>query len=452
MPRRPSYGYDYGYDEPSYPRGGDRILDLMMQHNRERQATAGQGWAGIGEAVAGIGQEVGGILATREAKKKLAARDIAWDADIDKWKQTGDTVELQKRATKRYGPDGPKHFEGVISAAKLDREVRANNLEENRKRLGTSLKYFDSMPNELKAKHYQDFARAAAPTLQALGMPLDSLPAEWSADYAPQIGALRQAITGEKPEAPVRVAQGEALVDLKTGKPVYQAKPKPEPPPKTQAVGGKIMQWNPATNHYDIPLGASEAALTRQAKAAAAGKGGDEEVQGYLDALGRGDMGLEGVPPKYRGAVVARADKQGVDTRTTKQREIDSTAQGAMASLDQIEEQAKGTMTATSGPMAAVAGRAQSIGNALGLAPQTRLWEAQTAKLSQIARQLGEKGNLSDSDIKRIQGLLPGLTDPVDIRDKKLADIREIFEAAFKGKVSKHVTFRPSGTDDEPTR
>jgi hypothetical protein len=92
---------------------------------------------------------------------------------------------------------------------------------------------------------------------------------------------------------------------------------------------------------------------------------------------------------------------------------------------------------------------AGTLANKFNLSESVKLWDAQTAKLSMFARQMGEKGALSDGDVKRVQGLIPKRDDTVAVRDKKLADLREIIENGLREKVSKHVTLGAKKADKQ---
>jgi hypothetical protein len=165
----------------------------------------------------------------------------------------------------------------------------------------------------------------------------------------------------------------------------------------------------------------------------------EAEIGAYVDALGAGDYTIDKVPPTIQRQVMVEAQKRGLDVRTSKQKDLDSSAEQTIESLAQLREQAQRTMTATTGPGAVVQGKLQGALNYVGLADETRKWEKQAAKLSLLARQLGEKGVLTDRDVERVVNMLPGLTDKASIRDKALQDIEDIIFAGLRGRVSSRV-------------
>lgn len=51
-----------------------------------------------------------------------------------------------------------------------------------------------------------------------------------------------------------------------------------------------------------------------------------------------------------------------------------------------------------------------------------------------LAKQLGNTGNPSDSDMKRAENLIPSLTDPADVRDKKISNLTNLLQSISEQK------------------
>lgn len=60
--------------------------------------------------------------------------------------------------------------------------------------------------------------------------------------------------------------------------------------------------------------------------------------------------------------------------------------------------------------------------------PKAARLQAKVAALANLARSLGEKGTLTDDDIKRVAGSTPSLRDPKNIAEIKLSDLEKIFQ------------------------
>lgn len=162
-----------------------------------------------------------------------------------------------------------------------------------------------------------------------------------------------------------------------------------------------------------------------------------KEVEAETQAVLNGNKSIENVPAKLQSQVTRALQAQGGDTRTSKQKGIDADAQSILTSLDQLEEISKRINTHDSQAVALAAGGWNRLTGPLS--EDVRLFDSQSAKLSQLARRMGEKGTLTDKDIVRVQNLLPGLTDDAAVAQKKLKDVREILVAGFRETVSKKV-------------
>lgn len=444
----PSYRDPYaGAQRAPFIPGGS-IRDLLLERGRiaaDRAYQSGNIW---GPALAQIGATLGGGLmqyaSQREEKKQqeaMAVRDAtalkyisAWDGEDPKSLFTGLTQIL--------GPtEGPKMAKAVVELNSKPKSDPKSEMQALALTIDVAKNQSDDM---MQAGGWQAFRQRFNETAPKLG--ITQLPEQWdpaNRQVMEVVGnSLNKFLGTEEKKAPlVNVPPEHVVFDPNTGQAVFTAPPKEKEPAKGPTVGSFEDYVRRAYGENPTPQQVIQARVTFEAAGRKPEEGPSQiEVGGYLEGLRRGDISMSDVPAKEKQAVLAAAGAQGIDTRTAKQKEIDTAAESVLSALKQISDQAEKTMTATSGPGAVAQGAAQRALNVVGLAEQTRLWDAQAAKFSQLARQLGERGTLTEGDIKRIQDGFPSLTDPVTVRDAKLKNIRDIIISGLRGKVSSRVS------------
>ena len=434
-------------------RANPNMIDLINQGGQAQADFARRQAEMFAGAFQGVGQAVGGAIQQHQEQKQQSKNEQALLAAMDSW-DDNDPQESAKRLVRVAGPEGLKLAQGYMALRK-----NAEN-DDPKTHLQTSkagIAFFKNLSPEGKAQAYPRLLQSLAPTGEKLKIDSTQVPME----YGPEAEAFLDNFMGatdaylgtkaEKVEAPkkhlVEVAgpDGKPMMrlvgedELAGGVSKYVASPKADKPnyeyrDTGDAIGvfldGKLIRKEP--KGLDPQRAAAE----------------EDDISGMLRSIDKGEMSIAEVPAKYKRAVTNAAKEQGTDTRPRAQREIDGLAASALTALDQIEAQAKKTMTATTGVGAKIQGGLQRLGAKAGLAEETQAWDAQMAKLSLLARQLGEKGALSDPDIERVVAGLPALTEKTSLRDRKLKEIRDIVEAGLRQKVSDRVKFKKRAEED----
>lgn len=446
MPIMPQYRSPYGQS----------IMELLSrQGDAQAQAAMMKGriW---GDAVQNIGQIGAQAYQQRAEQKDTKKREEMFNAAVGSW-DGKDSMSLYRSLAPALGPKDAIQVARGFAAIVESQQKGAPDPKLFGAKVGALKSLKDKMGDDWMARNWGQIAPNIAGDVKAfMGVDLGS---EWNPEYAGQVDALAASFTEQKaPGAPERVEQNGVWYERQPDGKWAQAAGLPTEVPDAKAlptenINGRVMQFNPATKRFDIDLGKSEAALNREAASAtrattAADKAADrgEEVSAWVASIASGDYTVDKVPPTIKSDVMVEAQKRGLDTRTLAQRDLDAGAEQTIESLKQLREQATKTMTADTGPGAKFQGVAQGALNYVGLAPETRKWEMQQAKLSMLARQMGEKGVLTDRDVDRVIGMLPKLTDPDHIRDRALNDIEEVIFTGLRGKVSNRVKV-PGGAE-----
>lgn len=414
----------------------DRMIAELMMRKGDIQARRaeqqGQIW---GRAAENLGQIGAQYVQQRQEDKVKKQRQQLFDEAINTW-DGKDPVALFKRTAAIIGPEAAANTMKAVAAFMQPHANEATfkdivgGLYSAKKTLG----------EDYVAQHWPEYRAKLQQHSDAFngGVQIEE---QYRPEYGQMIDSFHeQLFTPPKETKPLSLQDQLAAATTPEEQQAILAKI------RAAAEAGRAPEKTPA----QIQAEAEARARGERIGNPPTGQDKTKEIEGYLIGLRNGDFGIERVPPSMVSEVVTAADKQGIDTRSTKQRDIDSAATALITSLDQLEDQAKKTMTSDTGPGAKVSGAIQRGASYIGLAEQTQLWDAQAAKLSMFARQLGERGTLTDQDVVRVQGLIPGLTDKTSVRDKKLKDIRDIIEAGLRGKVSKRVKFS-SAAEDVPT-
>ncbi len=445
---------------PYYQSGGDNIAALLMRQG-DIQANRAMQTANIwGNVVQNLGQ-IGAQAYSqyREKKDETAAVEdafAAWDGK--------DPLSLYRGLATKIGPERAMRLVGgYASMMRLSQAQEPDPVD-----FKTTVGALAALPPEFVTKHWQTIAPTLAPSVKKfLGF---ELPPEPSEEILQAIPALDAKLNGKEQEGALVDtvdAQGRPVKrratpqELAVGVPLAPKEATPPSPGSFDAfVASRYPQgatpeqmlqargeWGRADDRPRDPLATAvlQGRLDDQAEKE---KERRSEIEAYTSAVASGDYTIDKVPAPIQRAVMVEAERRGLDTRTGKQKEVDSAAEQTIESLKQLREQAQRTMTATTGPGAVIQGKLQGALNVVGLAHETRAWEKQAAKLSLLARQLGEKGVLTDRDVERVINMLPKLTDPTDIRDKALKDMEDIIFTGLRGRVSARVKLPDGGATD----
>lgn len=429
MPVAPMYRSPYG----------GSIMDLLSrQGDAQAQAALMKGriW---GDAVQNIGQIGAQAYQQHAEQKEMGKRDMALSAFVESGSWMQDPQAAIAGSVKILGPRAGVQFaEGLIGAAKM---MQGDPLEAS-KALPMVARGFAAAPAALKPTLYGNM-KGILEKAQLIQ------PGQLPETYSPDLDAMIASYAGDqKTETGFSLSAGQTRFDA-TGKPIASVAAPVEPP----KVDSRSLDARYAEAVATGNTAEAQKLLQAKARLEAAGRAPDKgtedkqkEVEAWVSAIAAGDYTVDKVPPTIKSAVMVAAQNRGLDTRTLAQRDLDAGAEQTIESLKQLREQATKTMTADTGPGAKFQGVAQGALNYVGLAPETRKWEMQQAKLSMLARQMGEKGVLTDRDVDRVIGMLPKLTDPDHIRDRALNDIEEVIFTGLRGKVSNRVKV-PGGAE-----
>jgi len=426
-----------------YQPGGDSIGGLILRRGDVQAAGSmrqGDIWGGTLRDLGGI---IGQALQQRNEQQAQAKADAAVSEILQGW-DGQDAKQLNAALLPHLGPKGAMEYtQGMVSFRDLEGKADDANI----KRAQGVAGLLATMTPEQFAQYYPLARTKLAPIASQLGQ---ELPEQPTAELQQWLGTT----AGQKIEAPkleklvTKNADGSETVRWvrpQEGQAFTSAAEPEKPQSLDQQLAAAYAAGDQPKIDSILALKGREAAATRPPKGAEK----DADVEGFLVGLKAGDYGMERVPPTLVNRVTSEAKKLGIDTRTTKQKDIDAAAESTLISLRQLEDQAKRTITAESGPGAKAQGALQRAGTYVGLAEQTQRWDSQVAKLAMFARQLGERGVLTDRDVERVAELLPKLTDKTSLRDSKLKDIREIIEGGLRGKVSERVKFPTASAGQE---
>lgn len=252
---------------PAYrSRYGDTIADLLARRGDIAAMGAMRSGDIWGQTIGNIGAIAGGAVQDyaqhqeqKKAEQAVKARDMAI-AQVLSSDVANNPAALGRELMKYTDPKTALSLAQGVSALQTIKTTKDKNAALTQ--LPQVARAFQAMPEALKPGAWT-YTRSVL-LESGIATPED-MPEQYSPEAAQ--GPLQFALGLEKPEKPSepKVIQG-ALVSPE-GKVIYQAPAEPPKPekPLTEAIGGRIKQWNPETKKFDIDLGASEAALGREA-------------------------------------------------------------------------------------------------------------------------------------------------------------------------------------------
>lgn len=269
--------------------------------------------------------------------------------------------------------------------------------------------------------------------------------------YAPMAGVGPAA---EEDVVPVKVGEGEALINPETGETVYQA-PRAEAEPT--ALESKIAT---ATKHLGRPLTETE---VLDAAGISAGQDAD-------------DIRNEQIPPDKLATVIfpdgtnptvgdtwGEAIDEGANIYSAAEVEEQKGLARMMHTLDRLESQAldpetgvfigEGGSWRTNNFLArALSGLGHGIGHLAGTEAKDRreIFNATSqGTLSSLVRSLGESGALSDGDVQRAMELIPTLGAMPDTERKARAQFNELRAILSRGQEALGGGGTGAGADDD---
>jgi len=253
------------------------IADLIMRQGEIAARGAERSGEIWGNAVSQLGQIGGRAFEEYQAKKEENKQATALNDFVQSGVWMDNPQAAVEGSVKVLGPRGVQFAQALIGAAGLK---KARSPEEARQAVKMIAQGFPAAP----AANKPQFFTQAYTLMQEAGIaPAGEIPQYNPAEHDPYIAQLAGTTGGQGeiietigPDGmPVKRRVGEA--ELVKGVPVYKAPEAPKPP-ATQNIGGRVMQFNPESGRYDILLGASEAALNREAASAARAVAADEKA------------------------------------------------------------------------------------------------------------------------------------------------------------------------------
>lgn len=150
-----------------------------------------------------------------------------------------------------------------------------------------------------------------------------------------------------------------------------------------------------------------------------------------IDAASRGDEKTVSMLLSVAEYFGAGAGSSGGGLSAGAQKSLMS-SDAALSSVQRLESLLGNVGGQDNGVLANIFGGAQSIAGNAGLDDNARVYnDVAQSLVTPLARAIsGETGNLSDTDIKRAQGMLPKLTDSNEVRKQKLQNIYAAIQAS----------------------
>lgn len=387
---------------PVYQPRGETIAQLLMRQGdiaARGAERSGEIWGRVAENLGNIGAQA--YTAHRE-QQETSKRDAA----LTQWLDSGEWQASPEAALaggiKYLGPrDGLRFAEGLMSWQKMKAAAdQGLPPEEALKNLPGLARGFLATPETMRGSAWNG-VRSLLVQSRLAGE--NDLPPEWSPDLLPAVQSYAQ-MDQKPPEAEKPIVMGNQLVrPTATGAQVLHEVEREAKPPATQNIGGRVMQFNPESGRFDIPLGASEAALNREAAGAARAVASEE----------RAAAAAEKKVEKEREALAAK-------------RATDSQVEAAFAAMDSaLAEVKKYARTgAVTSPLAAANARQQYD-------------DAAKAFAATLSRATGDT-RISDLDRKAYANLLAysGLGTTAikvlrpDLVESRLAKAKGMFDAA----------------------
>jgi len=427
---------------PWYSPRGETIIELISRFGDIRARGARAKGAMWGNAVARMGQGMGGLaewgvseLMRNDEEKKQLEAEQRLDAAFQSW-DGKDPMKLYRATAPILGIERGMKVTGAAMEMMKASQGQAPDLKTA---VGGLAALHSRMGDSYLGKNWAGIrSPLSLATKQSLGI---DLPEEYTPEVGQAILALDAKLNQSKDEGGFTLGPDQVRFDA-TGKQIAAGPPKPpeqfnlSPNQVRFDTTGKVIATGPPKEPDPVAAAMAQARLD-----ALKDKETERtsEIAAYVDAVGSGDYTIDKVPATIQRQVMVEAERRGFDVRTAKQKEIDAAAEQTIENLSQLREQAERTMTATTGPGAVLQGKAQRGLSYLGLAEETQKWDKQTAKLSLLARQLGEKGVLTDRDVDRVVNMLPKLTEKTEIRDKALQDLEDVIFTGMRGRVSARV-------------
>lgn len=162
------------------------------------------------------------------------------------------------------------------------------------------------------------------------------------------------------------------------------------------------------------------------------GDGDTSTAANYANMVSTGQLTLAQVPASVRGDVVNYVANNGIDILPLKARESIAAVNSGRGVLDQIKTYSD-TLNKTSGTLGKVfGGFASSVGGKLGRnqassQASAALGDIKKSLVSTLSRALGEKGVLTDFDVKRAQALIPSPYDTRQEAQRKIKTLETFF-------------------------
>lgn len=201
----------------------------------------------------------------------------------------------------------------------------------------------------------------------------------------------------------------------------------------------------------DAAEAAAQARLQAGLKGGAGGDAAEDDpvAAAWGDKIANGEAEFTSVPFKKRDAVVLYMKNNNLVATPKKLRDAINTLSGARGAVDQLEKLSVAVNKARNparriaemGPKF-VAGLTQSDENI------TMMKDAREGFLALIARAAGERGVLTDQDVARARKNTPSVNDLAPIAQKKLKNLRDLFDSVEARSRKSYLSRTPAELQD----
>jgi hypothetical protein len=420
------------------PDFSSRLPDIIMEGARAQSEAQRQKAAVWQNAIGQIGQ-IAGQTIQEEGKRKEEEKRAAYERQ--RVAQFGEVVQSAEdprqvlgAALQLWGPEkGIEITKGYMAmdemarqraAAEQDARLKedaawkANQMDLMRAASGAYLK-LNPAGREMAYSSIRD--RVLPELMSITGMTPEQaqhmFPEQWSPEADQQLEASLKG--GPWTPEPIKVGEGEALVDPTTGAATIPA-PKAEKP-DTRGFEARIAD---AIANGDT----EEAQRLRNEYAAlqAAGRAPDKPEAGQVIQTDQGPMLVDRATGQARPIT---AGGQQVKGKPTTSGSGGGAAKGMSAVLDSIDELSKKINT-SSGISAKFGGQVAKARAATNYDDDLSEYSALVQGFTpMVARAVGHTGVLTEQDVQSVRALFPNPGDSKSIRDRKMKRIRSIMAA-----------------------
>lgn len=397
-----------GYQAPpwarsggGYERGGGTIGDLIGQRGQiEAQRHIG-GSDMLAQGLQQAGQQIAGYFSEKAEKQEMAKRDAATMAAIESW-DGQDPTQLFAGLQKIRPQDALQYTNTILALRGGERKDPEKELA----RLGKVAQFMEGQPDEVIQRGWPMVRQSFGATAEKLGIPL---PEQWDPQARGVLTRVGEVFGPKKEKSKLTGYKPGDYVLNEDGELVFKA---PEKPKEGKVVETVDAQGRPITKE------ASPEEL-------AAGVPKYVPPKAPREAKDPARMWVlrDGKTVRVTEAEVQPGDQPYAARNTT---EKDTSTGKVVNVLDSIDQLSKRINTG-SGPSARLSGMVRGRTAGLNLDPDVQEYESLVSGFTpMVARAVGHTGVLTEQDVQSVRALFPSPGDSVELRDRKMAQLRRL--------------------------